>query len=203
MNRVMVILKIRALTSTLFRIYPRRAKTTTETHKQGCVIIFLSNFLALLIKADAAGEEHREVLGGLLVAINLGLILAVVLTSWFATKQIVADARAEDNAFLLAKTIATNEFQASTRRLQTRESRGSSILSPVGSPVVSALHAHSGGGPTPYALRFSTEGRGWSVGDGFRIDDGFSNAGSEGNKSNGGGSVGLGEGEMTTKCNGQ
>lgn len=51
------------------------------------MVIFLSNFLVLLIKVDAAGEDKRAVLGGLLVAINIWLVLAVLFSSWFATQQ--------------------------------------------------------------------------------------------------------------------
>lgn len=51
------------------------------------MVIFLSNFLALLIKVDAAGEGKRSALGGLLVAINVILVLAVLLTTWFTTQQ--------------------------------------------------------------------------------------------------------------------
>lgn len=50
-------------------------------------MIFLSNFLALLIKVDAAGRDNRNIFGGLLVAINVFLVLAVLVTSWFATQQ--------------------------------------------------------------------------------------------------------------------
>lgn len=53
-------------------------------------MIFLSNFLALLIKVDAAGEDQRDTLGGLLVAVNVFLVLAVLVTSWFATQQQVS-----------------------------------------------------------------------------------------------------------------
>lgn len=57
------------------------------------MIIFLSNFLALLIKMDAAGEENRSALGALLVAVNVLLVLAVLFTSWFTTQQTVDDSR--------------------------------------------------------------------------------------------------------------
>ena len=55
--------------------------------QQGCVVIFLSNFLALLIKVDATGEDNRDAMGGLLVAVSLMLVAAVILTSWFSTQQ--------------------------------------------------------------------------------------------------------------------
>lgn len=157
------------------------------------MIIFLSNFLALLIKADAAGEDRREALGGLLVAINLGLILAVILTSWFATTQSVADSRADDNTFALTKTIATNELLASTRRLQTRDRRHAHMAAPVAPLVTSGVvHGRSGSGVTPLPLVRIGGGSG-SVCGGFRSDDGWSDVGSRGSGVGVGGGVGGGK----------
>lgn len=59
------------------------------------MVIFLSNFLALLIKMDAAGEGNRSALGGVLVAINVLLVVAVLVTSRFAVQQSVDDFREE------------------------------------------------------------------------------------------------------------
>ena len=89
------------------------------THPQGCVIIFLSNFLALLIKVDAGEEENREIFGALLIAVNVLLVLAVLVTSWFATQQSVDDHREGENSFTVAKTILTAEqFAANNARFQ-------------------------------------------------------------------------------------
>ncbi len=71
------------------------------------MVIFLSNFLALLIKVDAAGEGNRTALGGILVAVNIFLILAVLSTSWFATQQSVEEAREDESSLALAKTMLT------------------------------------------------------------------------------------------------
>ena len=90
-------------------------------HPQGCVIIFLSNFLALLIKVDAAGEENRAAFGGLLVAINVLLVLAVLVASWFATQQSVDDHREEENSFTVAKTMLTAERYAADSTRHSRE----------------------------------------------------------------------------------
>ncbi len=73
------------------------------------MVIFLTNFLALLIKMDASEEGNREALGGILVAVNVFLILAVLSTSWFATQQMVDDSREEESALTLAKTMLTFE----------------------------------------------------------------------------------------------
>lgn len=70
------------------------------------MIIFLSNFLALLIKVDAAGESNRNILGGLVVAINIVLVLAVLITTWFSTQQQVDDSRENENMFTMATTMA-------------------------------------------------------------------------------------------------
>lgn len=69
---------------------------TVCNHPQGCVIIFLSYFLALLVKMDATGEANRSALGGALVAVNMLLILAVLWTAWFAIRQMVDDSHEED-----------------------------------------------------------------------------------------------------------
>ncbi|CAN0553939.1 unnamed protein product, partial [Ectocarpus sp. 12 AP-2014] len=62
-----------------------------------CVTIFLSNFLALLMKVDAAGESNRSILGGILIAVNVLLVVAVLASTWFATQQTVDDNREGEN----------------------------------------------------------------------------------------------------------
>lgn len=64
---------------------------------QGCVVIFLSYFVALLIKIDVAQDTHLEALGMFLVAVNLLLVLAVLWTSWFAIRQIASDSDNKEN----------------------------------------------------------------------------------------------------------
>lgn len=66
-------------------------------HSQGCVIIFLSYFLALLIKMDATGEANRSAFGGFLVAVNVLLVVAVLFTAWFAIRQMVDDSHDDDD----------------------------------------------------------------------------------------------------------
>lgn len=84
-----------------------RMPSALHTRLQGCVVIFLSNFLALLIKVDAAGDGNRAALGGMLIALNVLLILAVLATSWFTTQQSVDDHREEESSLALAKTMLT------------------------------------------------------------------------------------------------
>lgn len=70
------------------------------------MVIFLSNFLALLIKVDAAGEEEdRNTLGGIMVGVNILLVLAVLWTSWLSTQQLADDSRDEDTIGAIAKTM--------------------------------------------------------------------------------------------------
>lgn len=52
------------------------------------MVIFLSHFLALLVKVESA-EGQQTVLGGILVAVNVLLSLAVLLATWFSTQQTV------------------------------------------------------------------------------------------------------------------
>ena len=70
------------------------------------MVIFLSYFLALLIKVDAAGQESRSALGGLLIAINVMLVLAVLSACWLTVQQTGGNSRDED---ALTKAIQTVE----------------------------------------------------------------------------------------------
>lgn len=74
---------------------------------QGCVVIFLSNFLGLLIKVDAAGVESRSALGGLLVAVNVLLVFAVLVTAMVDAKQSIGDSGDDDGACATARTMLT------------------------------------------------------------------------------------------------
>ena len=60
-----------------------------SNHMQGCVMIFLSYFLALLIKMDATEADSTSALGGGLVAVNVLLILAVLRTALSAIREMV------------------------------------------------------------------------------------------------------------------
>ena len=67
---------------------------------------------------DAGEEGNRAAFGVLLIAVNVMLVLAVLVTSWFATQQTVDDSREEENAFATAKTMLTAEqFAAKRARL--------------------------------------------------------------------------------------
>ena len=59
-------------------------------------MIFLSYFLALLIKTDATGADSRSALGGALVVVNVLLILAVLWTALCAIGQMVDDSHDKD-----------------------------------------------------------------------------------------------------------
>lgn len=48
---------------------------------QGCLVIFLSCFLALLVRMDVAGDTCLSALGAMLVALNVVLVLMVVFAS--------------------------------------------------------------------------------------------------------------------------
>lgn len=87
------------------------------------MVIFLSNFLALLIKVDAAGESNRNHLGVLMVAINIVLVVAVLWTSWFATQQSVDDSGDEDNALATARSMVVSERVATNNARKVRENK--------------------------------------------------------------------------------
>lgn len=107
---------------------------------QGCVVIFLSNFLALLVKVNATGEGNQETLGGLMVAVNILLVLAVLCTSWFSAQQTVDDSRGNDSVFATAKDMVTIDRLSSTTVLVSQDptaSESSAASSSVG-PAVDA-----------------------------------------------------------------
>lgn len=110
----------------------RHTKTTTtpETttfavlfQPQGSVIIFLSNFLALLIEVDAGEKRNRALFAGFMVAVNVLLVLAVIMTSWFAVQQSVNESRAKDNTLTIAKAMLTVEQYAAESARLTRRGR--------------------------------------------------------------------------------
>ena len=94
------------------------------------MVIFLSNFLALLVKVDVGGEDNRAAFGVLLIAINVLLVLAVLVTSWFAVQQSVDDSRDDDNAFNLARTMLTAEQDTAKHARLVRERRSKNSLAP-------------------------------------------------------------------------
>ncbi|CAM9831277.1 unnamed protein product [Scytosiphon promiscuus] len=89
-------------------------------YRLGCVVIFLSNFLALLIKADAAGESSRSFLGGVMVSINVLLILAVLFASCLTTQQEVGDHFDGNNAVTIAGTMLTFEQRTAANARSAR-----------------------------------------------------------------------------------
>ena len=85
--------------------------------------IFLSNFLALLIKVDAGEEDNRAAFSVLMVLVNVMLVVAVIVTSWFAVQQTVNESREEDNSLAVAKTVLTAEQYAAQSARLTRQGR--------------------------------------------------------------------------------
>ncbi len=87
------------------------------------MVIFLSNFLALLIKVEAT-EKNNRVLGELMVVINVLLILAVLCASWLSTQQTVDDHRDGETALnvagemLLFEQLAADSAQRSRAGLE-------------------------------------------------------------------------------------
>ena len=84
-------------------------------------MIFLNNFLALLIKVDAVGTENSPALSGVMVAVNVLLFLSVLFASWFSVQQSVDNSRDDENIFTLAKAMLTAEQDADNIIRNTRE----------------------------------------------------------------------------------
>lgn len=77
---------------------------------QGCTIIFLNNYLALLIKAQDAGNGRLDALGVPIVLVNLTLVAAVIVTSYIAMHQTIEETRADDSTISVAMSIITTEY---------------------------------------------------------------------------------------------
>lgn len=98
-------------------------------------MIFLSNFLALLVKVDAAGEGRRETLGGIMVALNVFLVIAVIFTSWMATQQSVEDFRENEDTLAMTTTMLTAErATANYQRTARSRNQDASMILPVHRP---------------------------------------------------------------------
>lgn len=92
-------------------------------------MIFLSHFLALLIKADTAEEGRRSFLGSVMVAINVLLILAVLFASCLTTQQTVGDHLAGENVVTVAGTMLTFEELTATKTRFTHEEAAAPMTS--------------------------------------------------------------------------
>ena len=88
---------------------PARTTLVVVYQPQGGVVIFVSYFLALLIRVDAAGEEGRAALASVLIAINVMMVLIVLLGFWFAVRQTVDNTGSDDGTIALIKAIQTTE----------------------------------------------------------------------------------------------
>ena len=78
-------------------------------------MIFMTYFLALLVKMGAAGEANRSAIGGFLVAVNAFVILAVLCTAWFAISRMGNNAEHEDETSEQANTKPTKMLTAKQR----------------------------------------------------------------------------------------
>lgn len=101
----------------------------TLAQLQGCVVIFLSNFLALLIKADTAGEGSQSFLGGVMVTINVLLILAVLFAACLTTQQAVDDHFDGNNAVTVAGAMLTFEQRTAANARSARDQ----VVAPISS----------------------------------------------------------------------
>lgn len=104
-----------------------------------------------MIKVDAAGEGNRAALGGILIAVNVLLILAVLSTSWFATQQMVDDNRNEENSLALAKTMLTFEQRVADDAKVVRGKKQTPESSMSGVGAVSGRGSCRSVGPRPSA----------------------------------------------------
>ncbi|CAM9194141.1 unnamed protein product [Ectocarpus fasciculatus] len=86
-------------------------------YRLGCLCIFLSNFLALLIKVDSGADGNRDVFGAIMIGINLLLIIAVLLASWFSMQQTMDEYAVAAGTLLAFEQLSVDSAQRS-RALQ-------------------------------------------------------------------------------------
>lgn len=91
-------------------------------------MIFMSNFLALLIKADPSGEEEHGVLAVILVGMNVVLFVSVAVTAWLAAKD--EDFSFEVGALETARTVLMADRVASTGDPRRRILRDPEAIEP-------------------------------------------------------------------------
>lgn len=53
---------------------------------QGCIVVFFSNFLALMAKADVSDEkaQSQETFGLLLIAVHASMVIAVIAQAYIS-----------------------------------------------------------------------------------------------------------------------
>lgn len=102
-------------------------------------MIFMSNFLALLIKVNATESRRQDAIGVLLVILNVGLFLAVAFTAWIAREESVVESSLGAQAMELANTVMMAERLAgSTHHEPRRTVDRSSVSERVGRSTLEA-----------------------------------------------------------------
>ncbi|CAN0013701.1 unnamed protein product [Ectocarpus sp. 6 AP-2014] len=91
-------------------------------YRLGCLCIFLSNFLALLIKVDSGVDGNHDVFGAIMIGINMFLIMAVLLASWLSMQQTMDEYVAAAGTLLAFEQLSVHSASRS-RALQTSTSR--------------------------------------------------------------------------------
>lgn len=74
------------------------------------MVIFLSNYLSLLIKVRATEERQLDLLGALLVFLNVALFVAVAFSVWLTTSQSMADPGGDMVAFEVTRNMVGLEL---------------------------------------------------------------------------------------------
>ena len=85
------------------------------------MVIFLNNFLALLMKVDGVGKDSSPTLGDVMVAVNVLLFLAVLSASCFSLWQSIDDSRENQNAFTDVEAMLTAHQGAANIIRNTQE----------------------------------------------------------------------------------
>ncbi|CAN0240311.1 unnamed protein product [Pylaiella littoralis] len=115
---------------------PHLSHTDAWMYRVGCIVIFFSNFLALMAKADVSDEEaqSQEVFGIVLIAVHASMVIAVI-----AQVYVSMQAAAESRDDLEARWMKDTKKHFETRDI-TSAAEGSGVGSggSTGAPVVAS-----------------------------------------------------------------
>ncbi|CAM9675597.1 unnamed protein product, partial [Laminaria digitata] len=110
---------------------PHLSTTDAWMYRTGCIVIFFSNFLALMAKADISGEktQSQELYGILLIGIHVAMVIAIIVQAYFAV-QATGDSR-NDYISSLTKSPSGSSMPCEADGLTTRYSSDGPVLQDV------------------------------------------------------------------------
>ncbi|CAM9799351.1 unnamed protein product [Ascophyllum nodosum] len=119
-------------------IRPHLSQIDGWMYRTGCIVIFFSNFLGLMAKADVSGEQamSQELFGGLLICVHVIMIMAVFLEAVLAIKIQLQESPSNDYDDNLGPgmVVNTKPKEIGIRSETLDSSSGINHLSPMAPP---------------------------------------------------------------------